>query len=143
MSRIIGIDFGERRIGIAISDPTATIAQPLTVLRRRAGKRPPVQAIADLISLHGAEHIVVGLPLTLAGDESDWTREVRAFGDKLAERAGTGVSFADERMTSVAAERAVRSMGLKRTEREQKERIDAAAAVIILQAHLDSMKRQQ
>jgi putative Holliday junction resolvase len=142
VSRIIGIDYGERRIGIAISDPTATIAQPLTVLRRRAGKRPPVQAIAELISLHGAEHIVVGLPLTLAGDESDWTREVRAFGDKLAERAGTGVSFADERMTSVAAERAVRSMGLKRTEREQKERIDAAAAVIILQAHLDSMKRQ-
>ena len=132
-----------RIIGIAISDPTATIAQPLTVLLRRAGKRPPVQAIADLISQHGAEHIVVGLPLTLAGDESDWTREVRAFGDKLAERAGTGVSFADERMTSVAAERAVRSLGLKRSERERKDRIDAAAAVIILQAHLDSMKRQQ
>ncbi|HSK18860.1 MAG TPA: Holliday junction resolvase RuvX [Longimicrobiales bacterium] len=143
MSRIIGIDYGERRIGIAISDPTATIAQPLTVLRRRAGKRPPVQAIADLITQHGAEHIVVGLPLTLAGDENDWTREVRAFGVKLAARAGTGVSFADERMTSVAAERAVRSLGLKRSEREQKERIDAAAAVIILQAHLDSMKRQQ
>ena len=143
MSRILAIDYGERRIGIAISDPTATIAQPLTVLRRRAGRRPPVQAIADLISLHGVEHIVVGLPLTLAGDESDWTREVRAFGDKLAERAGTGVSFADERMTSVVAERAVRSLGLRRTEREQKERIDAAAAVVILQAHLDSMKRQQ
>ena len=143
MPRIIGIDYGERRIGIAISDPTATIAQPLTVLLRRAGKRPPVQAVADLIAEHGAEHIVVGLPLTLAGDESDWTREVRAFGDKLAERAGTGVSFADERMTSVAAERAVRSLGLKRSERERKDRIDAAAAVIILQAHLDSMKRQQ
>ena len=143
MSRVIGIDYGERRIGIAISDPTATIAQPLTVLRRRAGKRPPVQAIADLIAAHDAEHIVVGLPLTLAGDESDWTREVRAFGDKLAQRAGIGVSFADERMTSVVAERAVRSLGLKRSERERKERIDAAAAVIILQAHLDSMKRQQ
>jgi putative Holliday junction resolvase len=140
--RILGIDYGERRIGIAISDPTATIAQPLTVLRRRAGKRPPVQAIADLVAQHRVEHIVVGLPLTLAGDESDWTREVRAFGDKLGERAGTGVSFADERMTSVAAERAVRALGLKRSEREQKERIDAAAAVIILQAHLDRMKRQ-
>jgi putative Holliday junction resolvase len=141
--RIIGIDYGERRIGIAISDPTATIAQPLTVLRRRAGKRPPVQAIANLVAEHGAEHIVLGLPLTLAGDESDWTREVRTFGDKLAERTGTGVSFADERMTSVLAERAVRSLGLKRREREQKERIDAAAAVIILQSHLDRMKRQQ
>lgn len=140
MPRVLGIDFGERRIGIAISDPTATIAQPLTVLTRRAGKRPPVQAIADLVAAHEAEHIVIGLPLTLAGDESDWTREVRAFGDKLAHRAGVGVSFADERMTSVAAERAVRSLGLRRREREQKERVDAAAAIIILQAHLDRMK---
>lgn len=143
MQRILGIDYGERRIGIAISDPTATIAQPLTVLRRRAGKRPPVQAVTDLIIEHEADHIVVGLPLTLAGDESDWTREVRAFGEKLAERAGTGVSFADERMTSVVAERAVRALGLKRSQREQKERVDAAAAVLILQAHLDRMKRQQ
>jgi putative holliday junction resolvase len=143
VGRIIGIDFGERRVGIAISDPSATIAQPLTVLTRRAGKRPPVQAIADLITEHGAEHAVIGLPLTLAGDESDWTREVRAFGGKLAERAGTGVSFADERMTSVAAERAVRSLGLKRRDREQKERVDSAAAVLILQAYLDRMKRQQ
>lgn len=142
MSRILGIDYGERRIGIALSDPTATIAQPLTVLVRRAGKRPPVQAIADLVAEHEATHIIVGLPLTLAGDESDWTREVREFGRKLADRTGTGVSFADERMTSVQAERAVRSLGLRRNQREQKERIDAAAAVIILQSHLDSRKRE-
>jgi putative Holliday junction resolvase len=140
--RILGIDYGERRIGIAISDPSATIAQPLTVLTRRAGKRPPVQTIADLIELHDAQHVVIGLPLTLAGDESDWTREVRAFGNKLALRAGTGVSFADERMSSVAAERAVRSLGLKRSEREQKERIDAAAAMLILQSYLDSREKQ-
>ena len=142
MPRILGIDYGERRIGIAISDPSATIAQPLTVLTRRTGKRPPVQAIADLIEQHDARHVVIGLPLTLAGDESDWTREVRAFGNKLALRAGTGVSFADERMTSVAAERAVRSLGLKRSEREQKERIDAAAAMLILQSYLDSREKQ-
>ena len=140
MARVLGIDFGERRIGIAISDPTATIAQPLTVLTRRAGKRPPVQAIADLVVAHEVHHIVIGLPLTLAGDESDWTREVRAFGEKLEQRTGVGVSFADERMTSVAAERAVRSLGLRRREREQKERVDAAAAIIILQAQLDRMK---
>jgi putative Holliday junction resolvase len=140
--RILGIDYGERRIGIAISDPSATIAQPLTVLTRRAGKRPPVQAIADLIEQHDAQHVVIGLPLTLAGDESDWTREVRAFGNKLALRSGTGVTFADERMSSVAAERAVRSLGLKRSEREQKERIDAAAAMLILQSYLDSREKQ-
>jgi len=143
VARIIGIDYGERRVGVAISDPTATIAQPLTVLTRRTGKRPPVQAIADLAAEHGAAHIVIGLPLTLEGNESDWTREVRAFGDKLAARAGIGVSFADERMTSVVAERAVRSLGLKRRQREQKERVDAAAAMIILQAYLDQAGRQQ
>ena len=143
MSRILGIDYGERRVGVAISDPTATIAQPLVVLTRRAGKRPPVQAVADLAAEHDVEHIVIGLPLTLAGDESEWTAEVRAFGDKLAQRAGRGVTFADERMTSVAAERAVRSLGLRRTEREQKERVDAAAAVLILQAFLNRSGHRQ
>jgi putative holliday junction resolvase len=142
VSRILAVDFGERRVGVALSDPSATIAQPLTVLVRRAGKRPPVQPIADLVIEHEVQHIVIGLPLTLAGEESDWTREVRAFGGKLADRTGVGVTFADERMTSVAAERAVRSLGLKRTEREKKERVDAAAAVLILQAYLDSMKRR-
>lgn len=143
MGRVLGIDFGERRVGLAISDPTATIAQPLTVLTRRAGKRPPVQAVADIVAQHEVTHIVVGLPLTLAGDESDWTAEVRAFGDKVAQRTGRGVTFADERMTSVAAERAVRSLGLRRSEREQKERVDAAAAVLILQSYLNRTGHQQ
>jgi putative holliday junction resolvase len=142
VARVLAVDYGVRRVGIALSDPTATIAQPLTVLIRRAGKRAPVQAVANLVAEHGVQHVVVGLPLTLAGDESDWTKEVRSFGEKLAERAGVGVTFADERLTSVAAERAVRSLGLKRREREQKERVDAAAAVLILQAYLDLMKRR-
>jgi putative holliday junction resolvase len=140
VGRVLAVDYGERRVGIAISDPGATIAQPLTVITRRPGKRPPVQAVAELVAEHAVEHIVVGLPLTLAGEESDWTREVRAFGERLAERTGTGVTFADERLTSVMAERAVRSLGLKRSERERRERVDAAAAVLILQAHLNRMK---
>lgn len=141
MSRILGVDYGERRVGIALSDPSATIAQPLTVLVRRVGKRPPVQAIVDLIAQYKVAHVVVGLPLTLAGDESAWTRAVRDFGEKVAARAGVGVTFADERLTSVAAERAVRSLGLPRGERERKERVDAAAAAIILQGYLDQMKQ--
>lgn len=142
MPRIVGVDFGERRVGIAISDPSATIAQPLTVLVRRAGKRPPVQAIAELVAEHDAQHIVIGLPLALSGEENEWTNEVRTFGSKLAERTGVGVTFADERMTSVAAERAVRSLGLRKKAREQKERVDAAAAVLILQAYLDAQRRE-
>jgi putative holliday junction resolvase len=141
--RVLAIDYGERRVGVAISDPTATFAQPLTVLRRRAGKRPPVQALADLVIEHDVKHIVIGLPLTLAGDDSDWTLEVRAFGAKLAERTGITVTLADERFTSVAAERAVRSVGLKRSQREQKERVDSAAAMLILQAYLDAVKRAE
>jgi putative holliday junction resolvase len=140
--RILAVDYGERRVGLAISDPTATIAQPLDVLVRRAGKRPPVQAVADIATAHGVVHIVVGLPLTLAGDESDWTREVRVFGEKLAERSGCGITFADERLTSVLAERAVRSLGLKKKQREEKARIDAAAAVVILQSFLGSSTAQ-
>jgi putative holliday junction resolvase len=141
VGRVLAVDYGERRVGIAISDPTGTIALPHTVLTRRAGKRPPVQAVADVALEHDVAHIVIGLPLTLAGEESDWTREVRAFGEKVAERSGRGVSFADERLTSVMAERAVRSLGLGKQQREEKSRVDAVAAVIILQAFLDKMKQ--
>jgi putative Holliday junction resolvase len=135
--RFLGVDFGERRIGLAVSDPTATIARPLPTLVRRRGKRPPVGTILEIVATHAVEGLVVGLPLTLEGEESDWTRDVRAFAGRLAERAGLPVAFVDERMTSVAAERAVRSSGLPRRERERKDRVDAAAAVLILQAYLD------
>src|SRR5687767_11510378 len=67
LARVLGVDYGQRRVGLALSDPTATIAQPLTVLVRRAGKRPPVQAIVDLVAQHEVAHLVVGLPLTLEG----------------------------------------------------------------------------
>jgi putative Holliday junction resolvase len=80
---------------------------------------------------------VVGLPLTLAGDEDAWCAEVREVGDELGRRLGLPVHYVDERMTSVRAERAVRTSGLPRRQREDKTRIDAAAAALILQAYLD------
>ena len=141
MARVLGIDFGERRVGLALSDPSATIAQPLPTIVRRAGKRPPVAAIVELIQQHDVERAVVGLPLNLAGEETPWTAQVREFAGKLSERAGIPVDFIDERMTSVQAERAVRSIGLKRSDREQKHRIDAAAAVLLLQTFLDRQTR--
>lgn len=137
MARVLGIDYGERRVGIALSDPTGTIAQPLTTIKRRYGKRPPVAAVARLAEEHDVEALVFGLPLTSEGGESDWTRETRAFGEKVGERTGLPTHFIDERMTSARAERAVRSLGLKKREREEKERVDRAAAVLILQAFLD------
>src|SRR5690606_3375818 len=120
-----------------ISDPSGTIAQPLETLSRRRGKRPPTTAIIERIEEHGVDRLVIGLPLSPAGEETDWSSEVRRFGDALGRRAGLPVEYVDERMTSIAAERAVRSIGLPRAERERKERIDAAAAALILQAFLD------
>jgi putative holliday junction resolvase len=137
VSRILGIDYGERRIGLAISDPTRTIASPLPTLLRRRGKRPPVAALVRILQDHEADEVVLGLPLTPEGEENDWTAEVRSVGERLRERAGVPVHYVDERMTSARAERVVRSLGLSRSERERKDRIDAAAAVLILQAHLD------
>jgi putative Holliday junction resolvase len=142
MGRVLAIDYGERRIGLAMSDPTRVLATPLETLARRRGKRPPIAAILELIAAHDVAELVVGLPLTLAGDDSDWTREVRTFGQRLSERAGLPVVFVDERLTSVQAERAVRSMGLPKRERERKERVDAAAAMLILQSFLDARRRQ-
>jgi len=141
VGRILGIDFGRRRVGLAISDPTATIAQPLPALTRREGKRPPVAAITALAQQHEVTEIVIGLPLSLQGDETAWTAEVREFGAKLADRTGVPVSWLDERMTSVLAEKTVRSLGLKRSERERKDRVDTAAALLILQAYLDRRSR--
>ena len=142
MSRVLAIDYGERRIGLALSDPTRVLASPLPTLTRRAGKRPPFAALLQIIAEQDVTQLVVGLPLTLEGTENDWVREVRAFGERLAERAGLPVAWVDERMTSVRAERAVRSIGLRKRERERKERVDAAAAVLILQAYLDARRAE-
>ena len=136
MPRTIAFDYGERRIGVAVSDPTRTIAAPLTTLQRRAGKRPPWPDITRIVGEQEADEAVVGLPLDLAGDEGPWAAEVRAFGADLARRTGLEVHWMDERMTSVRAERTIRGMGGKRSDRESKERIDAAAAALILEGWL-------
>lgn len=140
MPRVLAVDYGERRVGLALSDPLAMIAGPLPTLLRRKGKRPPVARIARLVEENDVAELVIGLPLDLSGEETDWTREVREFGDRLAERTGLPVAYQDERMTSVRAERAVRSLGLSKGRREEKERIDAAAAMLILQAYLDARR---
>lgn len=109
---------------------------------RRAGKRAPVAKIIDVIRSQDVSEAVVGLPLMLSGEDSDWTRTVRDFAQTLQERSGVPVALLDERLTSVQAERAVRELGLRKHQREQKERIDSAAAMILLQLYLDQKKSQ-
>lgn len=135
--RALGVDVGERRIGVALSDPTRTLASPLATLTRRRGKRAPLGELAELAAAHGVAQLVVGLPLDLSGHETEWTREVRSLGEALSRRTGLPVDFVDERMTSVRAEREIRGSGLPRSRREEKGRVDAAAAALILQTWLD------
>ena len=122
---------------MALSDPTGTIASPLETVRRRARKRMPVAALARIARAHGVGQLVVGLPLDLSGEETPWCATIREAGDKLAARLDLPVAYVDERMTSVRAERAVRGVGLPRSKREEKGRVDAAAAALILQSWLD------
>lgn len=137
-TRALGIDYGKKRIGMALSDPTNTVASPLDTIVRRAGKRPPLKLLAEIAASHDVGQLVVGLPIGLDGEENEWCAEVRAVAVRLAERIAVPVAFIDERLTSVRAERAVRSSGLSKAARKQKGRVDAAAAQLILQAWLDN-----
>jgi len=129
--RLIAIDYGERRIGLAISDPSGTIASPAGVIVRRPGKRPPVAELARQAADLGATGIVMGLPLDGDGEETPRSAEVREVGAKLAERTGLPVRYVDERYTSAAALRAVREMG--GSTKGRKGDVDALAATILLQ----------
>ena len=129
------MDWGEKRFGIALSDPLRMIAQPLTTLTRRAGKRAPVGAIIDLIAKHEVTDVVVGLPLTPEGDEGDAAHQARELGDALHRRSGVPVHYQDERMTTAHAIKSARRAGVK--DADSRATIDQMAAVGILQAFLD------
>ena len=120
-----------------MSDPTGTIAQPLPTLKRRKGKRPPFKVITELADEHGVEALVMGLPLASSGEETAWTAEVRSAAEELGRRLEVPVHYVDERFTSARAEKALDELQLTRSQRREKGRVDAAAAVLILQAWLD------
>ena len=131
----MAIDYGERRIGLAISDPTGTIASPAGAIVRRAGKRPPVAEILRRAEALEARGFVVGLPLDGNGDETPRSREVRVIAETIAQRTGKSVELVDERYTTAAALRAVRELG--GSTRGRKGDVDALAAAVLLQRVLD------
>ena len=130
----MAIDWGERRIGLAISDPTGTIASPAGVIERRAGKRPPVAELVRRAEALEALGIVMGLPLDGEGDETPRSTECRAVAAELAKRTGMPVALLDERFTTAVALRAVREMG--GSTRGRKGDVDALAATVLLQQAL-------
>ncbi len=134
----MGVDYGTRRVGLALSDPSGTLATPLTTLVRRRGKRAPIGRILELARKHEVQRFVVGLPLHPQEGENTWTAEAREFGGRLQHRSGLPVHFVDESYSSAEAEARIRFIGAKRAKREEKARIDAGAAAIILQDWLDA-----
>ena len=132
--RLLGVDYGERRIGLAISDPTGTIASPAGVIVRRAGKRPPIAEIMRRAAALEARGFVMGLPLDGNGEETPRSTEARAVAGALAERTGLPVELIDERYSTAAALRAIREMG--GSTRGRKGDVDALAATVLLQQAL-------
>jgi putative Holliday junction resolvase len=128
---LLAIDYGDRRIGLAISDPSGTIASPAGFIVRRAGKRPPVAELIRRAEALEARGFVVGLPLDGNGDETPRSAEVRRVAAALAERTALPVALLDERFTTAAARRAIREMG--GSARDRRGDVDALAATVLLQ----------
>ena len=138
--RLLAVDWGERRIGLALSDESQTLAQPLATLPRRPGKRFPMAQLLEHIAHHQVVAVVVGLPLNEAGDEGDAARAARALADDIGRRVAGNVpvSLWDERMTTARVLAAVREMG--GSTRGRKEEVDALAATLLLQHYLDAQR---
>jgi len=136
LGRTLAIDYGRKRIGLAISDPLGIIASPAGYIERRAGKRPPITKIIARATELEAQGYLIGLPLDGEGNETDWTAEVRQFGAEIAKRTGMPVRFYDERYTTAAALRTVKEM--EQSARGRKGDVDALAAAILLQHALNA-----
>ena len=135
MSRVLGIDFGERRIGLALSDPMGIIAKPFKIIDRKK----IVDYVSEILNTskeNNANIIVVGLPLTLRGEESKQTQVVKKFIEELTQLGKIPVVPVDERYSSIAAKRSLQEQGVKTG--HEKGRVDETAAAIILQEYLDS-----
>jgi putative Holliday junction resolvase len=132
--RVAGLDIGDKRIGVAVSDALGITAQPVGVVERKSVRRD-VEAVSAMLAPYGVTRVVAGLPLQMDGTEGTQAARVRAFGGALA-ASGLEVSYQDERLTTVQGERLLVESGMRREKR--KTVIDKLAAVLILQAWLDA-----
>lgn len=137
MPRILAVDWGERRIGLAVSDDLGILATGLPTLEIRGGAEA-VARVADTIRTVEADSVVVGLPLTLKGERGEAARAVERFADALRRETPVDVSLFDERLTSAMAERRMRERGEK--SRGRKTRVDQGAAVALLEGWLAKLR---
>lgn len=135
--RILGLDVGLRRIGIAVSDPLGITAQGLETLQRR-NKRHDLAALEQIIQRYEVKEIVVGLPLRLSGAESSQSEKVQVFAEELRRRFALPVHLWDERLTSVEANRLLRQTDLSIEKRAKA--VDRMAAVLILQGFMEARR---
>ncbi len=138
--RIMGLDFGSKTVGVAISDPLLLTAQGECVIRRKSANklRQTCAEIERLIAEYGVEKIVLGYPLHLSGAEGERCERSVEFKEMLERRTGLPVELYDERLTTVMADRAMNEADIRGEDR--KERVDKLAAVFILQGYLDQMR---
>jgi putative Holliday junction resolvase len=136
--RILALDWGEIRFGVARSDETQTLSTPLETLTRRAGKRFPMPRFLELVAEAEGVGIIVGWPLGLDGKEGKNALAVRELSEQIAGRTGLPVELVDERFTTVTALDAIKEVG--GSTRGRKGDVDALAASVLLQGFLDMRK---
>ena len=133
--RVLALDLGSKRIGVAISDLTGTVASPLTVIQRSTSKRHDHEQIARLVEREEADLVVVGLPLSLSGQEGPAAKGARTEAAALATLIDVPIETYDERLSTVTAQRALTEAGVRG--RNGRRVIDKVAAAVFLQAYLD------
>ncbi|NBU37318.1 MAG: Holliday junction resolvase RuvX [Actinobacteria bacterium] len=136
--RVIGIDLGSKRIGVAVSDFTGSVASPLTVVHRGKSKRADHDAIARIVREEEAEAIVVGLPLNMDGSRGSAAKAAVAEAEQISTVAGVPAHLHDERLTTVTAERALKEANMRAEDRRNV--VDKVAAAVLLQSWLDARK---
>ncbi|WP_337169346.1 Holliday junction resolvase RuvX [Gemmatimonas aurantiaca] len=132
--RLLAVDWGDKRIGLAVSDELGMLASPAGIIARRAGKRPPLAELMRQADALGVSGYVFGLPLDPGGDETDRSREVRDLAARLAARQPLPIRLVDERFTTSAALRSIREQG--GSTRGRKGDVDALAACVLLEGVL-------
>jgi len=137
--RVLGIDPGARRIGLALSDPEGRFALPLEAVQARGVEQTVQRLAAEAVRL-SAERLVVGLPLRMDGSEGESARLARKLGERLHAATGLPVVLWDERLTTRAAERALAEAGARGARRKQA--VDSVAAALLLQSYLDAERER-